>query len=121
MIRPFPAAALLVTLVALHGCGSSSSSPNNPNTPSADVVITINGQNGGMSFSPAAATLRAGQTVAWRNADNLGHDATADGGAFDSRFIGAGQSSTPITMSTAGTFPYHCSIHPTMVATLTVQ
>jgi plastocyanin len=127
MIRPLKAGAVLTSLLALAACGGASS-PSTPaggggggTTTNADVVITINGINGGMSFSPAAATMRVGQTVAWRNADALTHDVLADSGTFDTLLISAGRTSTPITMTTAGTIPYHCSIHPAMVATLTVQ
>jgi plastocyanin len=84
------------------------------------MVITITGMNGSNSYSPNPATVQVGQTVAWRNADSLPHTATADGGAFDTGTIAPGATSSPITMSTAGSLPYHCAIHPSMVGTLTV-
>jgi plastocyanin len=65
--------------------------------------------------------MRVGQTVAWTNADVITHTATQDQGAFNTGGISAGTASTPITMSTSGTFSYHCSIHPTMVGVLTVN
>jgi len=87
----------------------------------ADVVITIVGQNGSQSYSPNPATIRAGQRVAWRNADSTAHTATADGGAFNTGIIAPGATSAPITISTTGSFGYHCTLHPDMVATLTVN
>src|SRR5271155_1899707 len=48
--------------------------------PAANLVITINGIDGGMSFSPATATLKVGQSVAWMNADVITHTPTADDG-----------------------------------------
>jgi plastocyanin len=108
------AAALL-----LASCGDSSSSPTAP-SPNADVVIRIVGMNGAMSFSPASATARVGQTVAWQNADSITHDVVQDGGGFNAGTISAGATSAPITVTAAGTLPYHCAIHPTMVGTLTV-
>jgi plastocyanin len=103
-------------------CGGSPSStaPTNP-TQSADVTITIQGNRGNQSFAPNPATVRAGQTVAWRNADSSTHNATQDANRFATINLGAGATSSPITMSTAGTFTYHCSLHPGMVGTLTVQ
>ena len=93
-----------------------------PNPPAAaDVVITITGMNGDKSFSPNPATMKAGQTVAWMNNGGTTHTATADKGAFDTGAIPDGATSSPITMSTAGTFTYHCSIHPSMVGSLTVS
>jgi hypothetical protein len=94
--------------------------PGPPAPPLPDVLITITGINGGMSFSPNPASARVGQKVIWRNADALPHTATANGGAFDTGIVTAGASSAPVAMGAAGTFPYHCSVHPSMVGTLTV-
>jgi plastocyanin len=105
-------------------CGSSSSSsPTTPSNPaqSADVTITIQGNRGDQSFAPNPGTMRVGQTVAWRNADSITHNATQDANRFATSNLGAGATSSPITMSTAGTFTYHCTIHPGMVGTITVQ
>jgi plastocyanin len=87
----------------------------------ADVVITIVAENGNMSFSPNPATVTRGQTVAWRNSAGAAHTATQNAGAFDTGNIGGGSQSGAITMGTAGTFAYHCAIHPSMVGSLTVQ
>jgi plastocyanin len=116
---------LIVASFLAASCGGDSYNTPSPTTPtggaSADVTITIQGQNGGMSFSPAAASVRVGQTVGWRNADSTTHTATQDGGRFNTGNIGPGGTSSPIAMTAAGAFPYHCSIHPSMVATLTVN
>lgn len=105
------------------GYGSTpTSSTSATTTPSAaaSVVVTINGINGGMSFSPDPATVQAGQTVAWKNADTTSHTATQDGGGFDTGAIAPGATSKAITMSTPGTLKYHCSFHPSMVGSVTV-
>ncbi len=86
----------------------------------ADVTITIEGVNGSMSFLPNPATVRVGQKVAWHNADFITHTATADSGAFNTGGVGSGGSSVVIPMMAAGTFGYHCGIHPSMVGTLNV-
>ena len=71
--------------------------------------------------SPNPTTMRVGQTVAWKNSDTTTHDATQDAARFGTGTVNAGATSAPLTMSTAGTFTYHCTIHPGMVGTLTVQ
>lgn len=71
------------------------------------------------SFAPGTVTVEVGDTVTWANADAQGHTATADGGAFDTGTI-AGNSSKAVTLTSAGTFAYHCRIHPAMTATLVV-
>jgi plastocyanin len=73
----------------------------------------------GFAFDPADLTVHVGDTVTWTNQDGATHTATADGGAFDTGNIGGG-SSKQVTFSTAGTFPYHCSIHASMHGTITV-
>jgi plastocyanin len=79
----------------------------------ADVTITINGMSGGMSFSPNPAAVKAGQTVAWRNADSISQTATGTG--FDTEAIPDGRTSTPITFTAAGNLDY-----PSMVRMLSV-
>jgi len=113
------AVAVVLTAVA---CGSNTSSSVLPaTTTNVDVTINIQANNGAQSYSPNPATVRVGQTVAWRNADVITHTATQDGGSFQTGNVAAGAMSTPIMMSSAGTFTYHCAIHPGMVGTLTVQ
>lgn len=93
-------------------------SPSPGATPIPDLFITIVGDQGAASFSPNPADARVGQRVIWRNADVMVH--TATGGSFDTGIVAAGGASAPITMSTAGTFPYRCLLHPGMVGTLRV-
>jgi plastocyanin len=121
--------ALLVAALTMVACGGSSYNPASPSpTPSpappsntgADLVITITGMNGSQSFSPNPGSIDAGKKVVFYNADTIVHTATANGGAFDTGNIAPGGLSALITMPAAGSFPYHCNIHPTMVGTLNV-
>jgi plastocyanin len=116
----------LVSLVFLSSCGGSGySSPTSPASPTpppapADVTIMISGIAGGMSFSPASAALKAGQTVAWTNADSITHAIAQDGGGFSTPAIPGGTTSAPITVTVTGALGYHCSIHPSMTGNLVV-
>jgi plastocyanin len=74
----------------------------------------------GFAFSPQTVTVHVGDTVTWSNADAQSHTATADNGSFDTGTISGG-SSKSVTLSAAGTFAYHCKIHPAMTATVVVQ
>src|SRR3954469_6676977 len=100
-------------------CGSSWT-PTAP-TAAADVTISMVGDRAAQSYSPNPTTVRTGQTVAWKNNDTAPHDATQDASRFATGVVNAGATSSPITMSTAGTFTYHCTIHPGMVGTIVVQ
>jgi len=100
------AAAILVGLLTAGGSAVLA----------ADHAVDI----AGSAFSPGSVTVAVGDTVTWTNADAQNHTATADDGSWDTGTI---SSSTPksVTLATAGTFPYHCKIHPSMTATLVVQ
>ena len=79
------------------------------------------GDRGSQSYAPNPTTMRVGQSVAWKNNDSTAHDATQDASRFQTGTVNAGGTSAPLTMSTAGTFAYHCTLHPGMVGTLVVQ
>ena len=73
----------------------------------------------GFAFHPSGITVHAGDTVTWTNADSADHTATANDGSFDTGTLGRGASGSH-TFNAAGTFSYHCSIHPFMHGTITV-
>jgi len=112
--------AAIAGILALGAAACGSSSPAAP-TVAADVTISMVGDRGNQSYAPNPTTVRVGQTVAWKNNDTTVHDATQDASRFQTGTINAGSTSAPVTMSTAGTFAYHCTIHPGMVGTLIVQ
>ena len=82
--------------------------------PLPDITINIVG----MTFQPSSVTAKVGQKVVWKNKDTQIHTATADSGEFVSPFIDPGGQFS-FTVSSVGEFAYHCSVHPTMKATLT--
>ncbi len=118
------AAAVASMIAFASACGSSSPaspSPSTPSTGSANVTVTIQSNSGSNSYNPNPVSMRVGQTIAWHNADSITHTATQDSGGFNTGNVAAGATSSPVTMNTAGTFTYHCTIHPGMVGTVTVQ
>jgi plastocyanin len=113
-------AAVLLASGLAAGCGGSDNkNPMNPGGGTPDVTINIVGQNGANSYNPSPDTVTVGQTVAWHNSNGTTHTATASG--FGTGNVSAGSRSGLITMNTAGTFNYHCTIHPTMTGTLVVK
>jgi plastocyanin len=86
------------------------------------VTIAISGMLGANSYSPSPVTVQVGQQVRWRNDDSTAHTATRSGaGGFDTGVINPGQTSAPITITTAGTINYVCTLHPGMTGVLNVQ
>jgi plastocyanin len=82
------------------------------------VTIDIVRQDGARSFSPNPATLPAGQMVVWRNIDSVRHRVALNSGSLDTGDIAPGATSQPMSINTGGG-PYHCTIHPSMVGTIT--
>jgi plastocyanin len=73
------------------------------------------------SFTPGTLTIAAGTTVAWTNRDSEVHTVVAD---TPSDFKSAGldtDDSFSFTFNKAGTYPYHCSLHPHMTGTIIVR
>ncbi|KAF9274370.1 hypothetical protein BGZ88_003078 [Linnemannia elongata] len=81
------------------------------------AVHTVQIKN--FSFMPAQVDISPGDMVTWTNADTVAHTATADGGSFDSGSIAPGKSFSH-TFTAAGTLPYHCTIHPSMLAKVAI-
>ena len=113
---------LVALIVGLGLAALSCKGKSNPVAPpGADVTITIVGNLAGNSYSPNPDTVSVGQTVAWSNTNGTTHTATSDSPGIFSKSVSAGTTSSSIMMNTAGSFPYHCTIHAGMVGTLVVK
>ena len=74
------------------------------------------------AFSPGALAVPLGTTVTWTNRDHDVHTVTADDTAptFKSAGLDTGDSFS-FTFNKAGTYSYHCSLHPHMTGKIVVQ
>jgi plastocyanin len=73
----------------------------------------------GFAFDPATVTVPAGQSVTWTNGDTASHSIVLDGGQCKSEPF-AGGATTTLQFNVAGSYPFHCGIHPTMKGTIEV-
>ena len=124
-------ALAMVLAVALFAaaCGGSSGTSTTAGpatTGGASTTATSAAASGaqvvlkGFAFTPASVTIKAGESVTWTNQDGTTHTVTADKGEFDSGSLGADGTFT-FKFDKAGTYPYHCSVHPNMTGTIVVQ
>ena len=73
------------------------------------------------AFDPDTITVSGSTEVTITNDDSAPHTVTADDGhSFDSGTVDSG-ASTSISAPAAGTYSYHCTIHPFMKGKLVVQ
>ena len=119
--------ALFITLASACGSSSSPATPTQPTpsptpTASGTPVSVVPGASGltTNAYSPGNVTVAVGGTVSWTNNDITSHTVTSNSNVWDSGLIGAGRTFSR-TFPTAGSFPYHCTIHPGMSGTVTVQ
>lgn len=95
---------LTVGVIIVSGCTSGSSTVSIQNT----------------SFSPSTLNIPGGTTVMWVNNDNVEHEVVSDNGVFDSGVLSPGESFN-FTFTEAGDYPYHCSLHPSLIGIIVVS
>jgi len=71
------------------------------------------------SFQPGSVNINPGDVVTWTNNGAMAHTTTSDTGLWDSGSLQPGQSFS-FTFATAGSFDFHCNIHPFMAGTVVV-
>jgi plastocyanin len=81
-------------------------------TAPAGAPAKINVSIKDFKFSPAL--------VVAKNADSVPHSATMDDGSCDTDTINSG-STAMLVFTKAGTYKYHCKIHPTLMKDVTVE
>jgi plastocyanin len=124
--------SLLLAVGLLAAC-STSESDNEPIAVPHDVTITQGAQSkGANAFSPGTFTvsIAAQTTVNWQNRDFSGsgynspgvtHRLVSDDGlTFASGNIPS-NGTFEFSLTAPGSIGYHCSIHPAMTGTLTVN
>jgi plastocyanin len=93
-----------------------------------DVGSKVTGQAGAVTvdmtdslkFQPTSSSVKVGDVVEWDNASSVVHNVTFDQySAITSDSIQSGDK-YGVKFTKAGTYQYHCTIHPGMDGTLTV-
>jgi plastocyanin len=123
--------ALVLVLAACSSGGGSSAAPSTGGGASAPAAggaaCTVSTDTGtvavtikGFAFNPNAISAKVGEVVGFVNNDTTAHTATLDDDSCSTDNIAAGASMS-LTFSAAGTYPFHCKIHPNMTGTITVS
>jgi plastocyanin len=72
------------------------------------------------AFSPGSIKVAQGGSVAWHNNGPHTHTSTQNAGLWATGNIASGTSSSSVGFAAAGSYAYHCSIHPTMKGSVKV-
>ena len=93
---------------------------NNSSLSQDQPVTTKNQINiSNLAFNPNSLTIKAGDTVVFKNSDPVAHTVTADNKEFDMPVNSNG--SVSVTLDETGTVKYRCNNHPTMTGIVVVQ
>ena len=93
--------------------------PTQPPAP-APKPVTNNVTIQNFAFNSALITVKKGDTVVWTNKDPMLHTVTGNNGGPSSPNMGT-NGTYSYTFNTAGTFGYHCAVHPSMMGTVVVN
>ena len=125
MTMPRPSRRLLLCVliavcasVAVEAADDRKAGHKSPSTKAATKSHTVTMKD--KKYSPAALTIKPGDTVVWKNDDDHDHTAIADDKSFKSGNISP-KDSFEFTFKKAGTFAYSCKYHPRMKGTVTVE
>jgi plastocyanin len=122
LLRWTAVAALAVGLLAAAACGgdddassdSGSAEQSSDGAGAADATLQVD------AISYSDVTAPAGGTLAIDNTSGVAHTFTADDGSFDVSYDA--DETVDVDMPTEpGDYPFHCKIHASMTATLTVD
>jgi plastocyanin len=82
----------------------------------ASIQVTIKPAG----FTPRIVTVNTGDTINWKNADNVNHQLVANNGAFASPIMKPGDW-YHFTFNAAGKINYHDALHSSVTGTITVK
>jgi plastocyanin len=115
MRKPIVLLATICAAAGLTACGGGADAG------STEPAVVIEVKN--MAYTPASVTIEKGQTVQWHFDDSgLPHDVAGTdtaAGKLKSALMTEGIYSH--TFDEVGNFTYHCTPHPMMVGSVTVQ
>jgi plastocyanin len=131
---------VVIAALAVAACSSGASPTTAPTTGGASAPAASAGGGGGaacakgeagataavtveikdFAYSPDPVTAKVGEAIGWTNGDSAPHTATLDDDSCGTDNINQGATGV-LVFSAAGTYPYHCAVHPRqMKGTITI-
>ena len=117
-------AAIASLVLVAAACSSNDTGSSGTTTPPAassagggSTSTTLTMQN--IAYSPTALSVATGSTIDLDNKDTVEHTFTVDGQDVDVDVQPSSTGTATIDLP-AGSYAFHCKIHPQMTGTLTV-
>lgn len=104
----------------LGSWGGTSSISDDKELTDYHIVTIQNMMFNGVMDGESSLTIYAGETVMFRNSDEVSHTATADDNSWGTGTLKSGQTFVH-RFDEPGTYTYHCSYHPEMTGTVIVE
>jgi plastocyanin len=105
------------TAGASAGGGGGGAAECAPAAAGASAAVTVEIKD--FKFSPQPVNANVGDVVGWTNGDSASHTATLDDGSCSTDTISQGATGL-LVFNKAGTYTYHCKIHPTQMKDFTI-
>ncbi len=109
--------AVLILGFALYLYSGNKPLENNNQIPVNSNTVSIMN----FAFSPSTINVKVGDTIVWTNDDSVSHTVTSDTGNELNSKILSPSSSYSHTFTKAGTYNYHCEVHPKMKGKIIVS
>jgi plastocyanin len=129
-----------VGVVGLVGCSKDSTTTStNTSAPASTSAPTTAAGSGStaaaggagvitvktFTFKPSPITVKVGEKITWMNEDDILHEPTAGapgkpGDAFKAVSLDGKGSTGTATIAKAGTYPFFCAVHESMVGEIVV-
>jgi plastocyanin len=127
IVRGFAALGIALVLAACSGGGGNvTTAPHSTTAGAAPCkdstgTTTVQANVKDRTWTPSTVTAKVGDVITWTNADTVPHAVALDDGSCAMSNTIAGGASKSLSFSVAGSFPFHCSVHPTMKGTITIS
>lgn len=134
-MRPIHRIATLATAILLAACSGGSTTPTSaPAATNGPAATTAAAKpcDDSTGTTVVAATV-AGNTwsqpvnakvndvITWSNSDGVPHKVVLDDASCGMKDNIPGGGSKSLVFTKAGTYPFHCAVHPTMKGTITIS
>jgi plastocyanin len=121
------AAALLLAACSGGGTGDGGTPTSGSQTaaasvcsePAAGTAADVEASVGGNTWGPVNA--KVGDVITWSNGDAVPHKVGLDDGSCTMSRNITGDAPQSLVFSAAGSYPFHCTVHPSMKGTIVIS